>query len=102
MKKSLAIALTLILALSTAALAEGTTITVGASPAPHAEILYKAAEILAEQGITLEVVEYNDYVIPNTAVEDGSIDANYFQHILYLNDFNAQNGTHLVIVDKVH
>ena len=47
-------------------------------------------------------MEYNDYVIPNTAVEDGSIDANYFQHILYLNDFNEQNGTHLVIVDKVH
>ena len=102
MKKILAIALTLILALGTAALAEGTTVTVGASPAPHAEILNKAAEILADQGITLEVVEYNDYVIPNTAVEDGSIDANYFQHILYLNDFNEQNGTHLVIVDKVH
>ena len=102
MKKIFSSVLTLIFALSTAALAEGTTITVGASPAPHAEILNKAAEILAEQGITLEVVEYNDYVIPNTAVEDGSIDANYFQHILYLNDFNEQNGTHLVIVDKVH
>ena len=102
MKKIFAIVLTLILTLSVAAFAEGTTITVGASPAPHAEILHKAAEILADQGITLEVVEYNDYVIPNTAVEDGSIDANYFQHILYLNDFNAQNGTHLVIVDKVH
>ena len=102
MKKILAIVLTLILALGTAALAEGTTITVGATPAPHAEILNFAADILAEQGITLEVVEYNDYVIPNTAVEDGSIDANYFQHILYLNDFNAEQGTHLVIVDKVH
>ena len=102
MKKILAIVLTLILALGAAALAEGTTITVGATPAPHAEILNFAADILAEQGIKLEVVEYNDYVIPNTAVEDGSIDANYFQHILYLNDFNAEQGTHLVIVDKVH
>ena len=82
--------------------AENVTIKVAASPTPHAEILHAVVDILAEQGITLEVVEYNDYVIPNTAVEDGSIDANYFQHILYLNDFNAQNGTHLVIVDKVH
>ena len=102
MKKIFAIALILVLALSAAAVAEGTTITVGASPAPHAEILEVAADILAEQGITLEIVQYNDYVIPNTAVEDGSIDANYFQHILYLNDFNAQNGTHLAIVDKIH
>ncbi len=102
MKKLIAVILTLVLALSAAAFAEGTTITVGASPAPHAEILEVAAEILAEQGITLEIVPYNDYVIPNTAVEDGSIDCNYFQHILYLNDFNAQNGTHLAIVDKIH
>lgn len=102
MKKLIAVVLTLILALSAAAIAEGTTITVGASPAPHAEILEVAAEILAEQGITLEIVPYNDYVIPNTAVEDGSIDCNYFQHILYLNDFNEQNGTHLAIVDKIH
>ena len=102
MKKILAIVLTLILALSAAALAEGTTITVGATPAPHAEILNFAADILAEQGITLEVVEFNDYVQPNNAVESGDLDANYFQHILYLNDFNEQNGTHLVILDKIH
>ena len=80
----------------------GTTITVGASPAPHAEILEVAKDILAEQGITLEIKQYNDYIQPNTAVEDGSLDANYFQHITYMNDFNEQNGTHLVSVAEVH
>ena len=102
MKKIIAIVLTLVLALSAAALAENVTIKVGATPAPHAEILYKAAEILADQGINLEVVEFNDYVQPNNAVESGDLDANYFQHILYLNEFNAEQGTHLVIVDRVH
>ena len=102
MKKILAIVLTLILALGTAALAEGTTIKVGATPAPHAEILYFAADILAEQGITLEIVEYTDYVQPNLAVESGDIDANYFQHTPYLNTFNEENGTHLVSVGLIH
>lgn len=78
------------------------TITVGATPAPHAEILEVAKELLAEQGITLEIREFTDYVMPNTSTEDGSIDANYFQHITYLNDFNAENGTHLVSVASIH
>lgn len=78
------------------------TITVGASPAPHAEILEVAKELLAEQGITLEIREFTDYVMPNTSTEDGSIDANYFQHITYMNDFNAENGTHLVSVAAIH
>ena len=81
---------------------EGTTLKVGATPAPHAEILGVAKGILAEQAITLDIVQYNDYVQPNNAVEDGSLDANYFQHITYMNDFNDQNGTHLVSAAEVH
>ena len=81
---------------------EGTTLKVGATPAPHAEILEVVKDILAEQGITLEIVQYNDYVQPNNAVEDGSLDANYFQHITYMNQFNEDNGTHLVSVGSIH
>ncbi len=81
---------------------EGTTLKVGATPAPHAEILEVVKELLAEEGITLDIVEYTDYVQPNNAVEDGSLDANYFQHITYMNDFNEQYGTHLVSAAEVH
>ena len=77
-------------------------ITVGASPAPHAEILEVAKDVLAEQGYTLKIVEYNDYIVPNEAVESGENDANYFQHITYLNNFNKENGTHLVSVAAIH
>ena len=77
-------------------------ITVGASPAPHAEILEVAKDIMAEEGYNLEIKTFNDYIMPNEAVEDGSIDANYFQHITYMNDFNASNGTHLVSVAEIH
>lgn len=78
------------------------TITVGATPAPHAEILEIVKDILAEQGYELVIREFDDYVLPNEAVEDGSIDANYFQHITYLKDFNAGSGTHLVSVAGIH
>lgn len=81
---------------------EGTVIRVAASPTPHAEILKAAKEVLAEQGITLEIEEFTDYIQPNTVTEDGQVDANYFQHITYLNDFNAENGTHLVSVAELH
>lgn len=80
----------------------GTTIKVAASPTPHAEILEAAKEILAEKGITLEIIEYTDYVQPNNVVESGEVDANYFQHGPYLEDFNTENGTHLVPVSYVH
>ena len=80
----------------------GTEITVAASPAPHAEILAVAKEILAEKDITLTVKEYTDYIQPNNVVESGEIDANYFQHVPYLDDFNAQNGTHIVSVATIH
>lgn len=80
----------------------GQTISVAASPAPHAEILEIAKTILAEKNITLDIQSYNDYVVPNTVVEDGTLNANYFQHIPYLQDFNAQQGTHLVSVSAIH
>ena len=80
----------------------GQTITVAASPAPHAEILAVAKEILTAKDVTLDIQEYSDYVIPNNVVEDGTVLANYFQHTPYLDDFNAQNGTHLVSVLSVH
>ncbi|MGM9574766.1 MAG: MetQ/NlpA family ABC transporter substrate-binding protein [Oscillospiraceae bacterium] len=80
----------------------GQTITVAASPAPHAEILKVAKDILAEKNITLDIIEYTDYVQPNNVVESGEVDANYFQHVPYLDDFNAENGTHIVSVSTVH
>ncbi len=80
----------------------GKTITVAASPTPHAEILKVVKDILAEKGITLDVKEFTDYVQPNNVVESGEIDANYFQHLPYLTDFNEQNGTHLVSIGAIH
>lgn len=80
----------------------GTTITVAASPVPHADILKQAADILAKADITLKITEFSDYVQPNNVVESGEQDANYFQHQPYLDDFNAQNGTHLVSVAAIH
>ena len=81
---------------------KGTTISVACSPSPHAEILEIVKGTLAQKGITLDIQTYNDYVVPNNVVEDGTVDLNYFQHVPYLNDFNAQNGTHLVSVAGVH
>lgn len=81
---------------------DDTVIKVGASPAPHAEILAQAKAILAEHGYTLEVVEYSDYIQPNVALDDGELDANYFQHITYLEDYNAENGTTLVSAGAIH
>ena len=81
---------------------ENKTIVVGASSTPHAEILEVVKEILAEKNITLDIQVYNDYVVPNTVVEDGTVDANYFQHKPYLDDFNAENNTHIVSVAAIH
>ena len=80
----------------------GQTISVAASPTPHAEILAVVKEILAAKGITLDIQEFNDYVVPNTVVEDGTVDANYFQHVPYLDDFNAEHSTHIVSVAAPH
>ena len=81
---------------------KGQTITIAASPTPHAEILEVAKEILAAKDITLDIKSYNDYVVPNTVVDDGTVDANYFQHLPYLEDFNAQNGTHIASIAAIH
>ena len=104
MKKIAVIVLCLALVLSLGACAKKNdkVITVAASPTPHAEILKAAAKVLEKDGWTLEVKEYSDYVVPNNVVEDGEIDANYFQHQPYLDTFNAENGTHLVSVAQVH
>ncbi len=80
----------------------GGTIRVAASPTPHAEILAQAAGILSEEGWTLEVTEFEDYVQPNLVVESGDFDANYFQHIPYLDNFNEEQGTHLVNAGGIH
>ena len=78
------------------------TIKVAASPTPHAEILGAVADALAADGWTLEVVEFEDYVQPNVATTEGDVDANYFQHVPYLTDYNEENGTDLVAVGNVH
>lgn len=80
----------------------GQSVSVAASPTPHAEILAIAKDILAEKDITLEILEFTDYVQPNNVVESGEVDANYFQHIPYLDDFNAENGTHIVSAAVIH
>ena len=85
-----------------AASGETITLTVGATPNPHAEILAQVKDDLAAEGIDLVVKEYSDYVVPNTAVEEGDLDANYFQHTPYMEKFNEENGTHLVSVGKIH
>ena len=129
MKKLLALTLALVLCLGLAACGGGTstdtdtnadtssdadtngdatangetiTLTVGATPNPHAEILAQVKDDLAAEGIDLVVKEYSDYVVPNTAVEEGDLDANYFQHTPSMEKFNEENGTHLVSVGKIH
>ena len=109
-KKALSIILASVLALgvfagcggSNGAAGDEKTITVGASSTPHAEILEAAKPILAEQGYTLEVTIFDDYVIPNEVVESEEMDANYFQHIPYLESFNVEKGTHLVNAGGIH
>ena len=81
---------------------ENTVITVGANITPHSEILEVAKPILAEQGITLNIVQLEDSVTPNTGVIEGSLDANYFQHVPYLEQFNLENGSDLVSIGAVH
>ena len=81
---------------------ETTKISVACSPTPHAEILAEAKTILADQGIELEIVEFEDYVQPVEVVESGEIDANYFAHVPYLDNYNAEHGTTQTVVGKVH
>ena len=116
MKKLTSLILALILVLSLVACGGGedaatdggddaaalTTITVGASSTPHAEILEQVKESLAADGYDLKIVVYDDYVLPNTALNDGELDANYFQHTPYLESFNASNGTELSVAGLIH
>ena len=106
MKKTIAIILALVMIVGCLAgcgsKKDDKTIKIGASPAPHAEILGIVKDVLAEQGYTLEIVEYNDYVLPNTAVEDGSLDANYFQHKPFLDDYNLNNNGNIVSAGAIH
>ena len=81
---------------------DGKVISIAASPTPHAQILAVAAEILAEKNITLDIIEFADYVQPNMVVESGEVFANYFAHIPYQENFNAENGTHILVVAPIH
>ena len=85
-----------------AASGELETLVVGATASPHAEILEVVKPILAEQGYDLQIQEFTDYVLPNRALEEGELDANYFQHIQYLESYNEQNGTDLVSAGEIH
>lgn len=104
MKKLIAVVLVLAIALSLVGWSskDETTIKVGATPAPHAAILEVVKPLMTEKGFNLEIVEFEDYVIPNTALEEGELDANYFQHVLYMNGFNEEQGTHLVNAAGIH
>lgn len=106
MKKIIALTLVLVMALGMfAGCAAGTdekTIVIAASPTPHAEILEIAKAELEKDGWKVEIKVFNDYVVPNTATEEGEVDANYFQHKPYMDTFNAENGTHLVSVAAIH
>ena len=105
MKKLIALVLALVLVLSLTACAgkkDDGKLIVGASPAPHAEILEFVKPMMAEKGITLEIQEFTDYVLPNQALDAGDIDANYFQHLPYLLNFNENNGTKLASAAAIH
>ena len=110
MKKTIAILMTGVLALSllagcgkkSGAGSDDKTIKVAASATPHAEILEQAKPLLEEKGYTLDVTIFDDYVQPNNVVESEEFDANYFQHIPYLNEFNEEQGTHLVNAGGIH
>lgn len=81
---------------------ESVHVKIGASVTPHAEILNYAKDALAKKGVDIEVVEFTDYVLPNTALESGDLDANYFQHKPYMDEFNKEKGTHLVSAGVIH
>ena len=106
MKKIIAIVLVLTMALALAACGAKTetdkTIKVGATPAPHAEILEVVKDNLAAEGWTLEIVEFDDYVLPNTALSEKQLDANYFQHITYMNNFNEEYSIEMVSAAGIH
>ena len=105
MKKIIALVLALTLALALTACggsADDKTIKVGTAPDPHAEIMEAVADALKAEGYTLEIVEFSDYILPNTALDEGQIDANYFQHITYMNNFNVEYNIKMVSAAGIH
>ena len=102
MKKLLTLVLALVLVASVATASAATKLVIGASSTPHAEILEAAKDALAAKDIELDIIIFDDYVQPNLQLDAGDLDANYFQHIPYLEDFCAQNGTKLVSAGAVH
>ncbi|MDY4542617.1 MAG: MetQ/NlpA family ABC transporter substrate-binding protein, partial [Candidatus Ventricola sp.] len=102
MKKLITVALALVLIAAVATACAATKLVVGASSTPHAEILEAAKDLLAAKDIELEIVIFDDYVQPNLQLDSGDLDANYFQHIPYLESFCADNGTKLVSAGAVH
>lgn len=106
MKKILSLILAVLLTFTLVACGNGNSdnnkVTIGVSPVPHEEIAKVAKEILAKDGITLEIKVFDDYVQPNLAVKDGELDANFFQHVPYLTEFNKANNTNIVPVGNVH
>ena len=105
MKKIIALVLALTLALALTACggsADDKTIKVGTAPGPHAEIMEAVADALKAEGYTLEIVEFSDYILPNTALDEGQIDANYFQHITYMNNFNVEYNIKMVSAAGIH
>lgn len=101
--RTLAVAASLAVVLLFGAVAGAqTVVTVGATPVPHAEILEFVKPLLADEGIELRIVEFNDYVLPNLALSDGELDANYFQHVPYLETFSADHGLDLEVLVPVH
>ncbi len=102
MKKSVSVFFMFVFLLSASSLMAATKIKVGASPTPHAQLLEDTVTFLKPYGIDLEIVEYSDYVQPNVALESGDLDANYFQHKPYLDDFNQQKGANLKSLGPVH
>ena len=82
--------------------ADDKTIKIGVTPVPHREVVEHVIPTLEEKGYTVEIVEFSDYVQPNTSLEDGALDANYFQTLAYLEEFNENNGTHLVSAAEIH
>jgi len=105
MKKIIIIVLSLVLAVSLISCKEETselTIRVGATPVPHAELLELIKDDLKEEGIVLEIVEFTDYVTPNIALSDGDIDANFFQHVPYLDEFSSEHNLELSSIGTIH
>lgn len=102
MKRNILIVGVLILALLAGGSAAAATIKIGASPVPHAEILEVVVAALKEEGTTLQIIEFTDYVTPNLALQEGELDANFFQHVPYLDGFNADRGTDLAALAGIH